>query len=127
MTYSGEADGWNAEKKTFLTDPEKPGYYAVTVGIDPTGATPAGVGAPPPASVIWSEPSLQPDDWVRQVIQAKAQGGAVTVYTKGQPQWAVKHNDSWWDDACLRVVGAPAVKAKPVKVKPVGKGAATWN
>ncbi len=108
MTYSGEADGWSDEQQTFLSDPVQSGNYRVWVGIDPTGAVPPGVGAPPPGSVIWAGPSTTPDQWVRLNVQAQAQGPAVTVYTKGQPEWSVKHNDSWWDDACLRVVGAPA-------------------
>jgi hypothetical protein len=120
MIYSGEGDGWNAEKNSFLSDPAQPGNYRVSVGIDPTGAVPAGVGAAPPETVLWAPASMTPDQWVRLATQAKAQGPFVTVYTKGQPEWAVKHNDSWWDDACLRVVGAPPAKAikKTTTVKP---------
>jgi len=29
----------------------------------------------------------------------------VTVYTRGQPEFAVKHNDSFWDTACLTAGG----------------------
>jgi hypothetical protein len=123
MVYSGEGDGWNGETQSFMSDPVQPGNYRVQVGIDPTGAVPAGVGAPPPASVIWAEPSLQTDSWVRLASQARAQGPFVTVYTKGQPEWAVKHNDSWWDDACLRVVSAPAARAVRPLAKPAAKPA----
>jgi hypothetical protein len=127
LSYSGEADGWSDEKKTFLSDKVQPGNYRMWVGIDPTGAVPGEVGAPPPATVIWSEPTLQADEWVRMNVQAQAQAPFVTVYTKGQPEWAVKHNDSWWEDACLRVVGAakaikPAIGAKSA-AKPTVKAA----
>jgi hypothetical protein len=107
MAYSGEADGWDETLHTHLSDANKPGKYRMYVGIDPTGATPAGVGAEPPSTVIWSEPSLTTDTWVPLHISTKATGPAVTVYAKGQPEFAVKHNDSWWENACLRVVPAP--------------------
>ncbi len=113
MAYTGEADGWNPDLKTFLSDPEKPGNYALMVGIDPTGAVPAGVGAAPPASVVWSAPSLAMDNWVRLEVSAQAQASAVTAYLRGNPYWAVKHNDSFWEDACLVASGyaAPAESA----------------
>lgn len=109
QVYSGEADGWTGE--VFVSDPAQPGKYRVYVGIDPTGATPAGVGAPPPDTVIWSEPSLKTDVWHQLAVSAVSQGPAVTVYFKGQPEFSVKHNDSFWDDACLFV--DPALTAKP--------------
>jgi hypothetical protein len=108
MAYSGEADGWNPEHNTFFSDPEKPGNYSLSVGIDPTGAAPPAVGAPPPDSVVWSPDTMTPDQWVPISVTAAAQGGAVTVYARGAPAWGVKHNDSFWDDACLVVVGRAA-------------------
>lgn len=107
MSYSGEADGWNAEKGTFESDRVTPGNYKMWVGIEPNGALPACMGCPPPDSVIWSEANMTNDQWVRQAVSAKATGPAVTVYMKGSPEWAVKHNDSFWEDACLSVGGTP--------------------
>lgn len=124
MIYTGESDGWNGETGTFFSDPIQSGNYRVWVGIDPTGAVPAGVGSEPPATVQWAPPSMTPDQWVRLSIQARAQGPAVTVYTKGQPEWSVKHNNSWWDDACLQVVGAPAAAARAVAGGGASKAAA---
>ncbi len=114
QVYSGEADGFNGTE--FLSDPQQPGKYRVAIGIDPTGATPPGVGAPPPDTVIWSEPSLKTDDWHQLAVSAVSQGPAVTVYFKGQPEFSVKHNDSFWDDACLFV--DPALQAKPASAAP---------
>lgn len=108
QVYSGEADGWTGQ--VFLSDPNHPGKYRVYVGIDPTGATPAGVGAPPPDTVIWSQPSLKTDEWHQLAVSAVAQAPTVTVYFKGQPEFSVKHNDSFWDDACLVV--DPSLVAK---------------
>ncbi len=105
MAYSGEGDGWNEELGTHLSDRDRPGNYRLLVGIDPTGALPSGVGAPPPPSVVWSAPSMTVDQWVFLSVSAVAQAGVVTVYTKGAPEFAVKHNDSFWDDACLVVTG----------------------
>jgi hypothetical protein len=34
-------------------------------------------------------------------ISTIAQADWVTVYTKGQPEYRTKHNDSFWDMACL--------------------------
>lgn len=116
MVYSGEADGWNGDLRTFLSDMEKYGNYNVTAGIDPTGATPAGMGSGPPASVVWGPSSMQPDAWVPLTATAVSQGNAVTVYAKGAPEWSVKHNDSFWDDACL-VVGGRAAAPAPAPVQ----------
>ncbi len=114
QTYSGEADGFDGV--VFRSDPKEPGKYRVWVGIDPTGAVPAGVGAPPPDTVIWSEPDIHYDDWVQHFISTTAQGDKVTVYVKGQPEFSVKHNDSFWDDACLVV--DPSLRAAPGKAAP---------
>jgi hypothetical protein len=110
MSYSGEADGWDAALGTFLSDKVQPGNYKMWVGIDPTGAVPS-VGAPPPSTVIWTEPVFTTDTWVNLSIAAKATGPHMTVYTKGQPEWAVKHNDSFWDDGCFVPGGTPGAGA----------------
>lgn len=100
--YTGERDGWDGEKHT--SDPDAPGNYRAYVGIDPYGNTPPAVGAPPPDTVIWSDPIMIYDTWTEMRIQAVAQADFVTVYTRGQPEFSVKHNDSFWDTACLQIV-----------------------
>lgn len=122
QVYSGEADGWDGDAKTFRSDMEKYGNYSLWVGIDPTGAEPSHMGAHPPPSVVWSESSMEPDVWVARTVTVRAQGGAVTVYTKGAPEWPVKHNDSFWDDACL-VVGGNVAPA-PAAAQPTAPAAA---
>ncbi len=114
QVYTGQADGFDGV--VFRSDPKEDGKYRVWVGIDPTGAVPAGVGAPPPDSVIWSEPDIHYDDWVQHSISAVAQGNSVTVYVKGQPEFSVKHNDSFWDDGCL--VPDSSLRAAPGKAAP---------
>ncbi|MFN8423419.1 MAG: hypothetical protein U0470_08590 [Anaerolineae bacterium] len=80
------------------------GEYRVQIGIDPGGAPPA--PEPPPAGVVWSPDvgSEAWDRWVRLGLEADAAGDAVTVYLRGRAKWAVKHNDSHWDEARLEVV-----------------------
>ncbi|MFN2250828.1 MAG: hypothetical protein ACK2UL_02825 [Anaerolineae bacterium] len=108
MVYTGEGDGWSGSDRTYYSDPVKPGEYRIWVGIDPTGAVPAGMGSPPPASVVWSEESMATDQFVPLSVSVVPQSSTITVYFRGNPHWGVKHNDSFWDDACLRAGGSPA-------------------
>jgi hypothetical protein len=99
-----------------VSDLNHPGNYRVYAGIDPYGREPAGFGAPPPEDMIWSDPvidretrrvneqGLPYDAWVQLKVTAKAAADYITVYTKGQPEFAVAHNVSYWDDACLTVI-----------------------
>lgn len=116
MIYSGEDDGHRPDLNTFVSDPLKPGNYRIAVGIDPTGAgTP--IGSHPPGSVVWSEPSMVTDQFVNPTVSARATGGAVTAYVKGWAEFPVKHNDSFWDDACL-VVGGSVAAPQPAPGEP---------
>jgi len=86
-----------------------PGNYRTYVGIDPFGGTDWQSGA-----IIWSEPVIMYDEWVELSITAVAQADHVTVFTKGAPEWPVKHNDSYWDDSRLIVyLPTPTPTATP--------------
>jgi hypothetical protein len=90
------------------------------VGIDPRGQEPDHFGAPLPAGVVWSQPvrDMQTrtqdaagnpiDEWVLMSISARAQSDHITVYTQGKPVYRTKHNDSFWDEACVQVEGQVA-------------------
>jgi len=105
-------------------DKRGPGNYRVWAGIDPYGGAP-GWGASPPDTTVWSEPVLdretrvigangsQIDAWVQLTVSTVAQGEWVTVFTKGSPEFPVKHNNSFWDDACLTVAEAPTATPRP--------------
>ncbi|MGI6380610.1 MAG: hypothetical protein ACOX2R_07570 [Anaerolineae bacterium] len=105
-------------------DKRGPGNYRVWAGIDPYGGAP-GFGAPAPDTIVWSEPVLdretrvigangsQIDAWVQLTVSTVAQGEWVTVFTKGSPEFPVKHNNSFWDDACLVVESAPTATPRP--------------
>lgn len=76
-----------------------PGYYRLSVGIDPTGGTDW-----QSEDILWSEPTVRHDEWVQLQIEAYSESGEISVWTRGAPIWAVKHNDSYWDDAELIVL-----------------------
>ena len=95
-TFSIWAQVWSSEGN----DPDgitEPGYYRVYIGIDPTGGT---VWNAP--TVIWSAPRMEYNTWLHLYVSAVARGDVVTVFTRGEPEYRVKHNDSYWDDADLR-------------------------
>jgi hypothetical protein len=74
-----------------------PGNYRVMVGIDPTGGTDWGA-----ASVVWGEQRVEYNNWIQLSASAIAQGGKVTVFARGFPEYRMQFNDSYWDDAELR-------------------------
>lgn len=80
------------------------GNYQFSVGIDPTGGT--DWGSP---NVVWSPRSNLLDQWVELSVQARAQGGTVTVYLRGDAEFRLKHNDAYFDEVCVTIVPpAPA-------------------
>ena len=94
------------------------GDYAVMIGIDPQGRAPTARGVALPDGIVWSEARTDAyDRWVQLTVRAIAQSDTVTVYTRSKPRIAVKHNDSYWDTADLRVIGSPT-DAWPPTVAP---------
>ena len=75
-----------------------PGKYWLSVGIDPYGGT-----DPFSDRIIWSDEIEHYDEHVQLSIATAAQANHVTVFTKAAPEWCVKHNDSYWDDARLDI------------------------
>ena len=106
------------------------GNYYVQVGIDPSGATPGGFGAPLPASIQWSDPLWDitahgqdekgnpADLWVPLTLSARAQGEWVTLYTRGQCKYPTKYNSSFWDDASLTAAQPPTPTRPPPTATP---------
>lgn len=76
------------------------GDYRVYVGIDPTGGTDW-----TSETIQWSPSTTRHDRWVQLEVAAYTESGHVSVWTRGAPVWPVKHNDSYWDDAELVVLG----------------------
>jgi len=73
------------------------------VGIDPTGDTNPWAG-----TVVWSGTQNHYNTWGQLAVDAVAQGNKVTVFMRSAPDYAVKHNDTYWDDAVLEIVGQGA-------------------
>lgn len=100
LRLSAWAQAWSSDKD----DPavSSGGKYYMTVGIDPTGGT--NFNSP---AIVWSAPSTALDTWVQLAVEAKAQAGTVTVFLRGDAEWRVKHNDVYFDEACLTVAAPP--------------------
>jgi LysM repeat protein len=99
---------------------DRSGTPNMQIGIDPTGGT-----NPYSPNVVWSGYQQPFDAYVRFAVQAQAQGEQVTVFTfsapsvnPNSPEYGFKHNDIYWDDASLVVVGAGSAPA----VAPAGGG-----
>ena len=79
-----------------------PGYYGVSVGIDPTG----GVDWASP-EIRWTVPITRHDEWLFLELDAYTESGEITVWTHGAQIYAAEFNDSYWDDASLIVLESP--------------------
>jgi LysM repeat protein len=94
---------------------DRSGTPNMRIGIDPTGGT-----NPYSPNVVWSGYQQPFDAYAQFSVQAQAQGDKVTVFTfsapsvnPNSPEYGFKHNDIYWDDAALVVVGAGSVPAAP--------------
>jgi len=77
-----------------------PAYPNLQVGIDPTGSwNPFG------GSVVWSGTYAFYDAWGQLAVEAIARNHVITVFMRSEPNFPVKHNDMYWDDAELVAVG----------------------
>ncbi|MBN1401405.1 MAG: hypothetical protein JXA74_11245 [Anaerolineae bacterium] len=112
-----------------LSDLDTRGNYRVWAGIDPYGDTPVGYGAPPSERTVWSEPVIDADTrrevdgvltdaWVQLSVSTIAQVDAITVFTRGAPEFPVKTNISFWDEACLIIQAPPTNTPRPPTATP---------
>ena len=107
VTLRAWAYAWSSKKENF--DVSDGGRYFLQVGIDPAGGTD---WASP--NVVWSPRDLRMDQWVQLTVQAKATGGTVTAFLRGDAEWPVVHNDAYFDDACLTYVApTPVPTSRP--------------
>lgn len=80
--------------------------FTLMVGIDPTGG-----GNPWSPAVVWSAPAAPYDYYAQLTVEAQAQGSTVTVFTYGNAAEQRIHNDVYWDDAALVVIGGGSAPA----------------
>jgi len=97
VTFSAWVQAWSSNKDN--PDVSEGGMYRTRVGIDPFGGT--DWTSP---NIVWSETNYTLDQWVQLSVKTVAQADAITVFCMGEPEWRVKHNDSYWDDCCLTVI-----------------------
>ena len=93
------------------------------VGIDPTGGTDAFS-----SSVIWG-PAAHIYNVYQQVppVEITADGNTVTIFLRTRNLWGLMHNDAYWDDPVLEVVGEtqpepvpqPGPQPSPLPPRPV--------
>lgn len=101
VRFSIWGQAWSSASDETFSD--FPTAVNMRIGIEPTGST-----NPYSPNMIWSD-YMQPYDAYQQfAVEAQAQGTSVAVFTISSPDEARKHNDIYWDDAELVVIGAGA-------------------
>lgn len=90
------------------------GSYYKALCVDPWGGTDpqaAGVACDYPL------PGLKEmDTWRRHELRFTAQSTRATVFLWNWAEWALKHNDAYWDAACLQTAAGPP--PTPTEVMP---------
>lgn len=71
----------------------KPGRYRAMLGINGWGDT----GGTSDTTVWGKEIVDDYDRWIELSVTAQAWSDHITIFTRGNPWFGVKHNDSYWD------------------------------
>ncbi len=104
------------------TESVTPANPHLQVGIDPTGAAWPGAVPGAPGSVKWSGEAGMDcviDKWCLMTVEVTAQNDVITVYFRSSPDFAIKHNDLYFDAASLTQIGAAPPPPNPT---PDGSG-----
>jgi LysM repeat protein len=101
VRFSIWGQAWSSASDETFSDFPTP--VNMRIGIDPTGGT-----NPYNPAIVWSAYNQPYDVYSQFTVEAQAQGTSVTVFTISSPDEARKHNDIYWDDAELVVIGAAA-------------------
>jgi len=93
-TFSAWVYVWSSSKDDGHKSEDPRGRYRAMTCANPWGD-----------SNVWSDTSIcgkeivdQYDKWIQVSVTFQAWSNEVTLFTKGNPWWAVKHSDSTWDD-----------------------------
>lgn len=89
----------------------QPANPHLRVGIDPTGLWDLNG-----STVVWSPEAdmyNHIDQWGAISVETVAQNNIITVMVRTNPEFPNKHNDMYWDDATLFLVGPPQPTAPP--------------
>ncbi|HSM55760.1 MAG TPA: LysM domain-containing protein [Candidatus Sulfomarinibacteraceae bacterium] len=106
VRFSIWGQAWSSASDASYSD--FPTTVNMRIGIDPTGST-----NPYNPAIVWSDYQQPYDAYQQFVVEAQAQGSRVTVFTISSPDEARKHNDIYWDDAVLEVIGEAAPPPPP--------------
>lgn len=98
LRFSIWGQAWSSASDAEFSD--FPTAVNMRIGIDPTGGT-----NPYGPAIVWSDYKQPYDSYQQFVVEAQAQGNQVTVFTISSPDEARKHNDIYWDNAQLVVIG----------------------
>jgi LysM repeat protein len=116
VRFSIWGQAWSSASDATYSD--FPSTVNMRVGIDPAGGT-----NPYSPSIVWSDYQQPYDAYSQFVVEAQAQGDQVTVFTISSPDEARKHNDIYWDDASLEVIGQAVAPPPPTATTaPAGSG-----
>jgi hypothetical protein len=100
-----EGAGFGAfDKVVGETQDEAERNFTFWVGIDPTGGT-----DPFADTVVWGEGRHIYNVFAELAVVAEAESAEVTVFLRSRALWPFKHNDAYWDDACLVIDVEPAM------------------
>jgi len=105
LTFSIWAISWSSAKDVWA---QSDSHYNKWVGIDPTGGI-----DPFSPNVVWSDVNREMDQWVQLTVSTTAKASTVTVFVRGKPDFAVKHNDIVVDEASLTYDTAGATNSTP--------------
>lgn len=105
-------------------DPLPESHDWVSVGIDPDGGI-----DPFGPSVIWSTEREAYGKYPQEPVsvEAVATGATMTVFTRARTIWALKHGDTYYDDAALEVIGEPEPEPVPGRGVPRLQYARRYN
>ena len=96
----------------------QPTTVNMRVGIDPAAGS-----NPYSPTIVWSDYQQPYDIYSHFSVESQAQGDKVTVFTISSPAEQKKHNDIYWDDAELIVIGEGG--AAPPPPPPANDGGGT--
>ena len=68
------------------------------VGANPWGAWPVHY------ATVWGREVEEYNKWVKVEVNFQAWSHEINVFTEGLAEYAVKHNDSYWDDATFEAI-----------------------
>ena len=115
VTLSACAQAWSSDQN----DPSRSylGSYWTWIGIDPTGGTnwTAGEIVWSPQVKHWDAEGYNSYDWVQHEVTATAASYTVTLFLKGQAEWALTNNNAYFDAVSLGVIPVPTQTPIPTE------------